>query len=440
MTFNMKGVFMNVFRWVVLLILVFEYHILLKASPIPSEDFNIFTKDSSQNCSWSWLFASNNKDKCAKKWTPFPAYNNNDGWMLGFAIINDNQDAQLSYLIAPMYSFRQSKICGQAWLKYNLYGSASKFQKLTLGIGVKSFDLSRNEKLDYSLRYIRIDPKIVYHFKHNEAHTTTTNLSLTTFFIAEDEATFNMASFLGLKTVYHFIPRMEYSYKRVDDYQGTDLKMSMEHQSYDAESYLKLTSIAEQKYKYTDKKHLYFRGFLSGFIWNTQRKSTSYQNIFTRGSIALIHQGFNDYTYDETFLSRQNQSGFQNDQISTMAGGGFKTPVGSAYNIGMSNHFAASLGFSADMPFRLPKWIPLRAYFDIGTYSTYANDKFNKNIIYNGGFSLHYRDIATIYFPLVFSENIGNIYKTEHRSFLSKISFSLQLNKLAPGKLPSNLY
>ena len=173
---------------------------------------------------------------------------------------------------------------------------------------------------------------------------------------------------------------------------------------------------------------------------NSQRFSSSFQNIFTRGSIALIHQGFNDYTYDETFLSRQNQTGFQNDQISLKSGGGFKTPVGSAYGIGMSNHFAASFGFSSDIPFRLPKWIPLRAYFDIGSYSTYSNEKFKNNIIYNGGLSLHYRDICAIYLPLIFSDNLGSIYKSEHKSFFSRISFSINFNKIELGKLPSNVY
>jgi hypothetical protein len=88
----------------------------------------------------------------------------------------------------------------------------------------------------------------------------------------------------------------------------------------------------------------------------------------------------------------------------------------------------------------LPKWIPLRAYFDIGSYSTYSSEKFKNNIIYNGGLSLHYRDIGAIHIPLFFSDNLGSIYKSEHKSFFSRISFSINLNKIELGKLPSNVY
>jgi hypothetical protein len=149
----------------------------------------------------------------------------------------------------------------------------------------------------------------------------------------------------------------------------------------------------------------------------------------TKGSIALIQHGFNDYTYDEFYFSRQNQNQLFDDQVSMVNGGGFKTPVGSAHSIGMSNNFAAAVNFSADLPI-MKSWSPFRIYFDIGTYSTYTGDAFKNNVMYNGGLSFHLKDILAIHFPLVYSEELGNIYKGQHKTFFSKISFSMNLEKL----------
>ena len=96
----------------------------------------------------------------------------------------------------------------------------------------------------------------------------------------------------------------------------------------------------------------------------------------------------------------------------------------------MSNHFAWALNFSSDIPFRLPSWIPLRVYFDVGSYSTYSVSKFSNNFIYNGGLSLNYKDIGALHLPLVFSKDLGDVYKGSHSDFFSRLSFTLNLHKM----------
>ncbi len=431
--------YMQFHRFTVLIIMIFGA-IFISFSSIASSPFKHFVTASDTN-DYKVLYLFKNAEDHPKvlRWTVFPAYNDNDGVMAGLVLTNDNgrENKKVSFAVAPMFSFLNSKLAGEGWIVFNDKVLNKGINKISYGLGIKSFDFNRNEKFDYSLRFIRVDPRMTIHF--TDTDTRKSKVSLKMFLISEENPIFDKGQFKGLSTEYSYIPRMDYDYSNHDDYQGTDMKFFIEYQGYNSENYIKLTGIADQKYRFAEKKYLYFRTFLSGFLWNTQRQSNSFQNVFTRGSIALIHQGFNDYTYDETFLSRQNQTGFQNDQISTVSGGGFKTPVGSAHDIGMSNHFAASVGFSSDIPFRLPKWIPLRAYFDIGTYSTFGGDKFNNNVIYNGGLSLHYKDIGAIYFPFFSSENLGNIYKSEHKTLLSRISFSLNLNKIEIGKMPGNV-
>jgi hypothetical protein len=151
----------------------------------------------------------------------------------------------------------------------------------------------------------------------------------------------------------------------------------------------------------------------------------------TIGSIALIYDGYNDYRYDEYFFSRQNQNLLFDDQVSLSNGGGFKTPVGGSKfsSFANSNNFAASLNASVDLPFSQP-WFPLRAYFDLGTYTSSNGDKFTNNWMYNGGFSLNFSDIVAIHCPLIYSKDLGNLYKEVHKTFFSRLSFTINLHKL----------
>ncbi|MBC7884941.1 MAG: hypothetical protein H7X99_05665 [Saprospiraceae bacterium] len=370
---------------------------------------------------------------------PFPLYNDNDGVMAGLTISNSNViDPKLfRFAISPVYSFRNKKLLGQAWTSYDQYLSSDIFKRVRYRLGLKSFDLNTNSEFNYSQRYVRIDPSVTFHFRHEESKSIESSLSIKSFFINEEYPTFAGSEFFNLENRSSIYYRMTYNLDKVTTLSSSSLNIALEDQSYkqtnesiDKEHYFKLSTTFNQRYLFAVKKNIIFRFFASGFLINTQRQSGSFQNIFTRGSIAMIHQGYNDYTYDEYFFSRQNQTRLYDNQTSFIEGGGFKTPLGSAHSYGMSNHYAVSLNLSTDVPF-IPAWIPLRLYFDVGTFSVYNNgdNKFKNNLIYNGGFSFNFKDILVFHIPMIYSTELGNAYKGQHHTFLSRISFSLNLNK-----------
>ena len=370
--------------------------------------------------------------------TPFPLYNDNDGVMLGINFTNSNfEDIHtFSFAITPVYSFRNKKMLGQLWVKYDQYTANNFFQKISYRVGLKSFDMNTNKNFNYSQRYIRLDPSATFHFKHNSFPEIKSSLSIKAFIIQEEYPLFETGVYDRLENQYSAIFRLEYDFFKSSALSATDVKIGVEQQSYkqpqNKANYLKVTGVFSQRYMYTNRKNIYFRVLASGFLLNTERESGSYQNIFSKGSIALIHQGFNDYTYDEYYFSRQNQTRLFDNQTSLNQGGGFKTPLGSSNSYGMSNHFAAAINISSDIPFRLPRWLPLRGYFDVGTFSTYdrSNEKFKNNIMYNGGISLNFIDILAIHLPLFSSKDLGNLYNGQHKNIFSRISFSLDLHKL----------
>ena len=356
----------------------------------------------------------------------YPAYNNLDGWMAGSVFTNSNFNIfnDFSFAVAPMYSFRNKELYGQAWANYNHHLGSETFDLLTLRCGIKTFSRDYDKKFDYTERYIRIDPTIKLRFKNKLVNGITASLwyKMT---LLDEELGDDSDGHVKISHINSMIHRLGYDYKKYSELSTSGLNFIAEQQSFDGGNYLKLTAMATQRWMYRPNKNFYFRVFTSGFLTNTNKDVLGR----TLGSIALIYDGVSDYTYDEYFFSRQNQNLLYDDQVSLVNGGGFKTPVGSQFSIGTSNNFAAALNTSIDLPFR-QSWFPIRAYFDIGTASVKEGDKFVNRWMYNGGLSLNFDDIFAIHCPLIYSKDLGNIYKEVHKSFFSRLSFSVNLNRV----------
>ncbi len=382
------------------------------------------------------ILGSDYSDRSEIKWGLFPAFNDNDRWMIGGLLTNRGllDYKPWTVTIIPMYSFQTGKIVGQAWTEYDHYFNDSNIKKLHLHAGVKSFDMNQNDFYQYTERYLKTDIGIRLTFAEMDTDKKNSALTLRGIYILEDRPNYDPkeGTYLGLSPLdkKKFIQQIIYDWEKASVLNGTTIRFVAEHQAYRSnQRYLKLSGTLVKRWMFKKDKNIYLRAFVGGFPMNTQSQSSSYQNDFVRGSIALIHQGFNDYTYDEYFFSRKNQNGFYDDQVSLTAGGGFKTPIGSAYSIGMSNRFAAALNGIVDLPFST-RWFPLQLYFDVGTYTTWSNGKFGNNVMYNGGLMLNFADVVRIHFPIIFSEELGNRYKEVHHGFLSRLSFAFDLHKL----------
>ena len=123
-------------------------------------------------------------------------------------------------------------------------------------------------------------------------------------------------------------------------------------------------------------------------------------------------------------------------------GGGFKDALGPQYNIGMSNDFAASANFSFDLPMALPAAFPFRPFFDVGYYRTKGtlNDPLQGKTLWSGGLMLSYLDGGLeVYFPLVSSGAINDIYSQLDENIWQRISFSIDLHRLNPWDLIDDL-
>lgn len=368
---------------------------------------------------------------------PTVTYNDNNRFMVGLFYSNygERHYKKTGFTLHPSFSFRKKRTTGEAHIYHDFYIPNDLVDRIRLSTGVKSYFFNYNEEWAYAQQYIRIDPEIHFRFKKALRKGIDRAVSVKSYFIQEDYPLFPDGKFSGLEQQNSLIFRAKYHNTHVSTLSSSHHEIALEQQSYNEQSYLKLTATWMQNWMYKDSRYINLRIFGSGFLANTQRQSMSYQNNgFTRGSIALIHHGFNDYTYDEYFFSRQNQNQAQRHQVSRYSGGGFKTAVGSAYSIGMSNNFALAANGSMDLPFG-PKMLPIQLYFDMGVFSTYSGDEFVNNLMYNGGFALNLMNLIDIHVPIIYSENLGNIHKEVHKNFFNRISFSFNLDNISTKNL-----
>jgi hypothetical protein len=167
------------------------------------------------------------------------------------------------------------------------------------------------------------------------------------------------------------------------------------------------------------------RGYVGKFFSFTQNDFESY-----RYRLATTYTGANDYLYDETYIGRNEQTGWKSQQIS-MKEGGFKINTLQYTNqIGLSNDWLFALNVKTDLPFGN---LPIRIFADLGTFSNAK--KLNPSesaLLYVAGIEVYLSDYFTINIPLVYSKDYKDYIDgiLGKGSFAKTISFSLNLGNI----------
>jgi hypothetical protein len=154
-------------------------------------------------------------------------------------------------------------------------------------------------------------------------------------------------------------------------------------------------------------------------------------------------KGYEDYTYSNYFVGRNEFDKFSSQQI-MMRDGGFKVRTDLLSDkIGRTDDWLAAANFTTNIPNAINPLailrLPIKAFVDIGTYA----DAWKKNaatgrFIYDAGLQLSlFRDIVNIYVPLLYSQVYKDYFKstiTEKR-FLKNIAFSIDLQNINLKKI-----
>lgn len=362
---------------------------------------------------------------------PSGGYNFGDKFMAGVYFKSNFPDLYkgLFFRLMPMFSFSAKRIVGQGEIGYSWFPKRGP-RKMTLSLFTKSYDKFYQKNLDYRERFLKIEPRFeldYINYKKNRSR----GFQFMPVLLWEEEGQFNNeGAFTGTKYNSSQIIRGNFWYLKTSTLGDFSMELGFEQQNYKtpfSDQSLSYGKVNFELYKdfYLSKYYVVqARFFASAFAWNSQKNSSSFQSVFTRGSIALSHQAFNDYLYDEDYLVRENQNLSLGKQVSSYQGGGFKHAMGSQYNIGMSNRYATAMNLVADFPYHKIKF--LKAFFDAGVYGNVDN---KPTFLYSAGVAIYVRQSVKIYFPFVMSDAFSNTFTKRGWSW-ERVSFSFTLDEV----------
>lgn len=360
-------------------------------------------------------------------WLPAMGYNVYDKFMLGIMFHNQTLPKnKFEYTIAPMYSFGQNTMSGLADLSYT-WIPAANIRSIKLGLSGKTFghglgyadsDLVPNDN-----RYFVVQPYLDFVIGKPKAKKNhQQNLLLKGHYILEQNAT--ASTFDSEITGGSLMYRFDYK-KRVHQFSAAwrlDFLNIVDENPLIAETSSLMNSGIELDYKleYWDKKDksLDLRLFFG-------------QNLFYNGVInsrygfALGGQsGSMDVMYDQFMYGRNETTGlWSNQRIENQ--GGFKTTS----NFGTTNGSLISGNLYAELPF-----IPLLGVF--ADYGVFDNAGAMESA-YNFGLGVRLSSKFAVYFPLIESDNLKNLYP-DGTEFINKIRFTIDMTGLSPQKLIPN--
>ena len=203
-------------------------------------------------------------------------------------------------------------------------------------------------------------------------------------------------------------------------------------------------------FNYANGGGLNFR-FFAGKFFYTGAKTFTKQFDTDRYHLNLTGpNGYEDYTYSDYFVGRNEFDGWMSQQIMERDGG-FKTRTDLlAAKVGRTDDWLMAMNFSTSIPDRLnplsllPVKIPLKIFADIGTYAGAWDRNANTDrFLFDAGLQLSLlKETVHIYLPLLYSQPFKEYIQStipKKERLLRKISFSIDLSNFQFRKINRNL-
>lgn len=367
---------------------------------------------------------------------PVLGINSADGFYAGLGLTNSTMPSkrfQIRGLFA--YAFDSKSIVGGGDINYSFYPKDSRFRKIKVGVSQKSFHyrvLDNQMDMDNLFaRYVKYQPYAKFHFKSSDKKEK--YITARTVFINQEKFEFNP---VGESSDFYLTHLVSYNAKNYRALYPSDLEIGLEFSAYENllqenHNYLKMSLTYNQGFYFAKNKSVDFRFFGGGFLFNSQKESSSFYNGINRGSLSLFNEGYNDLLFDHPFQNRVGQRAnlFVLNQV-RIREGGFKNALGSQTSIGQSNQYLVSVNLQSDLPISLPWFLPIKVFGDAGVFSTKSveSQPLERELLYSAGIMLDFKAFQ-VHLPLFYSEQIKLAYGSERERFYQRITFAIKLNE-----------
>ena len=381
---------------------------------------------------------------------PAFGYNLYDKMMLGLLLHNYTLPfSRFQYAIAPLYATGTKSVNGIGNASYTYYPS-NDGRNIVLSIAAMnftrgSFTDSTNTK-NY-LRFSKITPSIKYTFQNKQSTSTqTTFIRFKSNFIKETELNFSRDTVQQINIITY--PKQSRTINQLQFATENTRALypySASFQADQGKGFIRLQLTGSYFFNYPTTGGLNVRFFAGKFMYTKEKTYLSQYQTDNYHLNMSGAKGYEDYTYSNYFIGRNEYDGMANQQI-MIKDGAFKVRTDLLSNkIGKTDNWLTAINLTTSIPKEinplevLPIKLPLKIFVDIGTYAeAWKKDASTGKFLYDAGLQLClFNNIVNIYFPIMYSKVYADYFKstiTEKR-FLKNISFSIDIEKLTFKKL-----
>ena len=382
--------------------------------------------------------------------TPAVGFNFYDQFMFGALLHNYTLPKnKFQFIVAPMYATKSKQFNGIGRLSYSVY-PGSNGQKLEIALAGATFsgdNFTDSTNTTTAQRFSKIVPSLKYTFANKNPRSSMNKfIQWKTFFITEQgllftRDTMNQVDVITYPTKSRYVNQLQFVVENnrvLYPYKGA---LQIEQ----GEGFARLAFTGNYYFNYAKSGGMNVRVFAGKFFYLGDKTYVKEYETDRYHLNMTGPKGYEDYTYSNYYIGRNEFDKFYNQQI-MMRDGGFKVRTDYLSDkIGKTDDWLAAANFTTTIPNAinpfavLPFKLPIKAFVDIGTYA----DAWKKNaatgrFVYDAGLQLSlFKDVLNIYFPLLYSKVYKDYIKSTiiEQRFLKNITFSIDIQHLSTKKL-----
>jgi len=382
--------------------------------------------------------------------SPAIGYNKYDKLMIGAMLHNYTlPEEKFQFLIAPMYGTGSKQFNGVGRLDYKLH-QGNNGEQFTLSLAAASFNgdafTDSTGKKNF-LRFSKIVPQLKYVFANNNPRSQVLKyLQWKTFFIAEESLLFTRDTINDADVItYPVNNRYVNQLKFVIENNRVLYPYNASLQADQGKNFVRIAFTGNYFFNYAKGGGMNVRLFAGKFFYLGEK---TFSKQFATDPYQLNMtgpKGYEDYSYSNYFVGRNDFDGFASQQI--MQRDGFfkvRTDLLSS-KIGKTDNWLAAANFTSDFPKAfnplevLPVKIPLKVFVDVGTYAEAWQKNSNQGkFLYDAGLQLSlFKDVINIYVPILYSKVYRDYFNStiSGNKFLKNIAFSIDVQNLNIKKI-----
>ncbi len=393
--------------------------------------------------------------------SPMLGANSYDKFMLGIVVTNIKfPPNRFRFFAVPLFATGTKKLTGLGSAWYSFYPEKT-IRRIEIGADAATFTMN-SFKDDFGKTnftgFRKIVPGIKLTLAEKNARSTKNRfIQFKSFLISEDEFDFyrdtvisgpdtSIGTRVNIDNTNRTLNQLKLvieDYRVLYPYRG-ELKLEQ------GKDFLRAAFTGNYYFNYPGGGGLDVR-FFAGKFFYTGGRTTTKEFATDRYHLNMTGpNGYEDYTYSDYFIGRNEFEGLSSQQI-MIRDGAFKIRTDLlADKVGRSDDWLIAANFGTTIPSSinplsvLPVKIPLKLFLDIGTYSdAWKRDAGLDRFIFDAGLHIPLlKETINIYIPLIYSK-IYKDYLTsttlKKERFLKKISFSIDISNFNLRKIDRNL-